>query len=189
MLADCLEGDRRFGILYRPEGAEERALEPGQVGCVAKVESTVELPDGRSNIIVTGEERFALARFVDTARPYHVGEIREYEDEPDATPQLDLLAGRVRTTFERVGRAARTISDDPEPLPPLPDDAGLLSFTVASMIDLDAPVRQRFLASRSPGERLREIDAMLTTAVEALESRAALHQRAKLNGHGPAATA
>lgn len=189
MLADCMEGDRRFGVLYRPDGADETTLPAGHVGCVAHVESTHELPDGRSNIIVVGEERFALARFVESAHPYHVGEVEEYADEPDGPTSLDALAEHVRTTFERVGRAARTISDDPDPLPALPDDAGQLSFTVASMIDLDAPARQQLLASRSPGGRLREMDALLTTAVEALESRATLHRRAKSNGHGPAASA
>ncbi len=187
MLADCMESDRRFGILYRPEGADEIAIAPGDVGCEAHVESAQELPDGRSNIIVTGRERFALARVVDSTHPYHLGEVLEYGDEPEFSTDLEELAGRVRATFERVGRAARTISDDPEPLPALPEDAGQLSFTVASMIDLDGPARQRLLVSRSPGERLREMAGLLTTAVDALESRASLHQRAKANGHGPSA--
>jgi len=186
MLADCMDGDRRFGILYTPEGTDELALETGHVGCVAHVESTHALPDGRANIIVTGEERFTLARFVPSAHPYHVGEVREYGDEPDDSPSLGDLAEHVRTTFQRVGTAARTISDDPDPLPSLPEDAALLSFTIASMIDLDASARQQLLVSRSPAERLREVDALLTTAVGALESRATLHERAKSNGHGPA---
>lgn len=185
MLADCMGGDRLFGILYRPEGADELAIDPGHVGCEAHVESAQELPDGRSNIIVTGRDRFALSRIVESALPYHMGEVRQYGDEPDHSAELDDLAGRVRATFERVGRAARSIADDPEPLPALPEDAGLLSFTVASMIDLDGQARQRLLTSRSPGDRLREIDLLLTAAVDALESRAALHQRAKSNGLGP----
>ena len=189
MLADCMEGDRRFGILYHPDDADELALEPGHVGCVAHVESAQPMPDGRSNIIVTGEERFALARFVPSTHPYHVGEVRDYGDEPGSSPDLSDLAAQVRATFERVGRAARTISDDPDPLPSLPDDAALLSFTIASMIDLDVRARQQLLVSRSPAGRLREVGALLTTAVNALESRAALHTRAKSNGNGPHPTA
>ena len=104
MLADCMEGDRRFGILYRPDEAGELALEPGHVGCVAHVESTQPLPDGRSNIIVTGEERFELARCVASSHPCHM-------------------------------------------------------------------------------------DALLTTAVDTLESRATSHESAKSNGHGPTASA
>jgi len=185
MLADCLEGDRRFGIVFRPEGMGERDLPPGYVGCVARIENSETLLDGRSNVVVTGVERFALERFVDTPRLYHVGEVAAYEDAPDGSEETSSLAERVRAIFRRVGRAARALADDTTPLPDLPDDVGLLSFSIASLIDLDPPARQRLLVSRSPLERLRQLDAILAPAVEAIEARAAVHARAKSNGHGP----
>ena len=66
LLADTLEGDRRFGIVFHPEGRPEQALPTGHVGCVARIHNTEALDDGRSNIIVVGEERFALERLVPT---------------------------------------------------------------------------------------------------------------------------
>ena len=50
MLADCLAGDRRFGIT--PAGKDDVMPEPGTVGCIAEVRVNQELPDGRSNVIV-----------------------------------------------------------------------------------------------------------------------------------------
>jgi Lon protease-like protein len=185
MLADCLEGDSRFGIVFRPEGAGETDLEPGRVGCIAEVDDAHTLPDGRSNIVVHGVRRFALQRFVASPAPYHVGEVAEYDDLPEDDSALAPVAGRVRELFSRVGRAARTLADDHEPLPPLPDDPDSLSFGIAALIDIDAPTRQELLVSRLASERLESIERMLGGAVDSLEARARVHGRAKSNGRGP----
>jgi Lon protease-like protein len=185
MLADCLERDRRFGVLFLAEGtAEETLAAGGDVGCVAHIESRDELPDGRSNITVEGRERFLLRALVTSPLPYHVGMIVPYEDAPEPTALLEPLATRVRERFERIAHAARTISDDADAIPELPDDPALLAFRVASFIDLDVPARRQLLASTSPGERLRTVDSVLAPAVDPMEQRATTHERAKTNGHG-----
>src|SRR6476661_265543 len=83
MLADCLEADSRFGIVFRAEDIGETDLEPGCVGCIAEVDDAHTLPDGRSNIVVHGVRRFSLQRFVVSAAPYRVAEVTEYDDLPE----------------------------------------------------------------------------------------------------------
>lgn len=185
MLADCLAGDRRFGILYRPDDTAERQIPPGQIGCIVRVERAEMLPDGRSNILVAGTGRFALEGFEDTGMPYHVGRVTEVADVPETAAALAPLAATVRALFVRVGTAARSLADDSDALPDLPEDPGMLAFAIAAVIDMDAGARQRLLASRSASARLREIEMLMAPAVEALESRAVVHIRAKSNGHGP----
>lgn len=185
MLADCLAADRVFGVLYRPEGVREREIPPGHVGCIAQVERAEALPDGRANIMIRGARRFVLEGFTDSDRPYHVGSIENYEDAEEPVITLEPVAGRVRELFLRVGTAARTLADDSDALPTLPDDPTMLAFAIAGVIDMDANAQQRLLASRSPAARLREIELLLAPAVEALEHRAVVHVRAKSNGHGP----
>jgi len=188
MLVDCLERDRRFGIVFLQEGTAEEALAAGgDVGCIAYIESRDELPDGRSNIVVVGRERFILRALITSPLPYRVGMIVPYEDTPEPAALLEPLATRVRDRFERIARAARTISDEDEPLPELPKDPAFLAFRVASLIDLDVAERRSLLASTSPGERLRSIDAVLSAAVDGMEQRAMTHVHAKTNGRGGAA--
>jgi Lon protease-like protein len=184
LLADCLSGDRIFGVICRPEGVPEREIPSGTVGCLAYIESEESLEDGRANIVVTGRERFALERFVADAAPYHVGEVTSVSDDEESELVLEPLAMRVRRVFDRVGRAARTIADDASPLPALPDDAAKLSFTIAQYVDLDLRARQGLLSSRSPAARLRQILDLLGGVVDAIEQRARTHQRARTNGHG-----
>ena len=186
MLADCMSGDRKFGIICRDEGVGEREIVPGTVGCVAHIETAQQLPDGRSNILVQGGERFTLERFVADAAPYHVAEIATIGDRAEPWNLLGPLSEQLRTLFERVGRSARTIADDAAPLPDLPDDPAHVSFAIAQYIDLDLAVKQRLLTSRSPSERLRELSDLLTSIVGSVELRAETHVRARGNGHGPA---
>lgn len=186
MLADCLLGDRRFGIAYLPDQAPEGSIARGHVGCIAKIESVTPLEDARSNILVTGESRFAVERQVPDPSPYRVAEVSAYDDASSPTSaDVEVLAAQVRMLFDRVAQAARTLSDEREPLPPLPADPAALSFSIASLIDLDLDKRQSLLVSRSPAERLGTLEHMLAAAVERLEYRAGVHERAKSNGHGP----
>jgi Lon protease-like protein len=184
MLSDCMATDSRFGILFRPEDVGETDLEAGRVGCIAEVDDAHTLPDGRSNIVVHGVRRFSLQRFVASPAPYHVGEVSEYEDVPEDADSLAPMAGRVRELFTRVGRAARSLADDHDPLPPLPDEPDALSFGIAALIDMEAPRRQELLVSRLASERLELIERLLSGAVGSLEARAKVHGRAKTNGRG-----
>ena len=184
MLTDCMQADSRFGILFRPEDLGETDLEAGRVGCVAEVDDAHTLPDGRSNIVVHGVRRFSLERFVASPTPYHVGEVSEYDDVPEDNEALSPMAGRVRELFSRVGRAARTLADDHDPLPTLPDDPDALSFGIAALIDMEAPRRQELLVSRLASDRLEVIERLLSAAVGSLEARAKVHGRAKSNGRG-----
>ena len=184
MLADCLEREERFGIARLPEGIAEVEIAPGTVGCIAEIVNTETLPDGRSNIIVRGAERFALVSLVSSPHPYHVCRAVAVEDEFEIGNELEALATHVRDVFRRVARAARTLADDPDPLPDLPDDAAHLSFAIASMIDIGLDARQDLLSSRSPLDRLRQLDRVLSAALGAIVTRAQVHTLAKTNGRG-----
>jgi Lon protease-like protein len=184
LLADCLEGDRRFGLIRLPDSVAEREFRAGTVGCVAEIVSTEPMSDGRTNILVRGGERFALKAFVTTAHPYHVCQAVIVEDEFEIGTDLDVLAEKARDLFHHVARAARTLSDDPDPIPELPEDAAGLSFAIASMVDIGLDARQELLSSRSPTERLRQLESVLSVALGTLRTRAQVHTVAKTNGRG-----
>jgi Lon protease-like protein len=152
---------------------------------VARIETLEMLPDGRSNLSVAGVERVALDGFVDSAAPYHVARVTEYADTEPARPDDEARADSLRETFDRVIAAARVLTGEQRDLPPLPDDATLLVFRIAAMIDIDLDTRQRLLESRSPRLRLETMQAVLDRALPPLEQRAEIRTRAKGNGHGP----
>ncbi len=184
LLADALAGTQEFGIVCRTPDVAERDIPPGTVGCVARIDSAQSLPDGRSNIFVVGTSRFALAGFVDAPEPYHVAEVTPFEDEPAREEDMAPIAARLRELFIRVGNASRAIQDNETPLPVLPDDAPGLSFAIAGHLDLELAHKQRLLSTRSPLERLHQLESALAPFVETIEQRLQVHTRARTNGHG-----
>ena len=113
MLADCLAGDRRFGIT--PAGQDDEMPEPGTVGCIAEVRVNQELPDGRSNIVVLGGERFVL-----TAAARRAGAVlrrrwcEPFEDEPGTEPSAESSA-RLREIVHRLLRRCSASSTTSSP--------------------------------------------------------------------------
>ncbi|WP_373069177.1 LON peptidase substrate-binding domain-containing protein [Gemmatimonas sp.] len=177
MLADVREGDRRFGIIAALPGVAEGDLPAGRMGCVAEVTEVEVMPDGRANIIVMGRERFALNAFVEHDAPYHVATGTIVIDDTGALPvALAVAADEVVSNFKRVVQAVRTLNDDTNPLPDLPDDAAQVAWSVGAMIDLDLESRYRLLAERSPSARLTQIDNVLKKAIPDLELQAAIKQ-------------
>lgn len=189
MLDDCLQGDRRFGLPFCIDGDDEHDLPAGHVGCIARIEAAEPLPNGRSNIIIAGEDRFALVRYVDAGTPYLMGDVLDYPDLPDPPDELDSAAAHVRSVFTRVVRAARIIADDRTPAPALPDDPALVAYHVASVIDMPLTARQELLGLRSALARLAQVASLLDRAAEPIERRAQQHAQARSNGHGPAGAA
>ncbi|WP_310571799.1 LON peptidase substrate-binding domain-containing protein [Gemmatimonas sp.] len=175
MLADVRDGDGRFGIIAAMPGVAERDLPAGRMGCVAEVTDVDVMPDGRANIIVTGRERFALTAFIEHDAPYHVATGTVVLDHTGYAPvALAVAADEVLANFKRVVQAVRTLNDDTDPLPNLPDDAAQVAWSVGAMIDLDLESRYRLLAERSPAARLTQIDHVLRKAIPDLELQAAL---------------
>lgn len=177
LLVDVQAADRRFGIVCTLAGVSERSLPSGFAGCVAEVTEVESLDDGRSNIMIVGRERFALANVDADAAPYLVADVVPL---PDITPSsglaLSLLADELRSHFARVVTAVRVLADNATAaLPELPLEPSQLAWSVASMIEMDLAQRQRLLEERSPLVRVELVNALLRTVLPDLELRAALH--------------
>ena len=183
MLADCLAGDRRFGIT--PPGAEDRMPDPGTVGCVAEIRVNQELPDGRSNVIVVGGERFVLTARVADGAPYHIGMVQTFEEEPGTEP-AEESAARLRELFAGYYTLLRELNDVEPDDPGLPDDAIGLSFHVAAAIECDPGVKQRLLVERSTARRVQALVMLVPILTAGVESALRIHRRAHTNGRGGA---
>jgi ATP-dependent Lon protease len=187
LLADCLEGDRRFGIAYTPprEGADP-VPQAGDVGCIARILDTTALPDGRSDIITTGEQRFVLLEWLGTDRPYRMARIEEFGDDPVDSAEAEGLATDVRRDFLRVVQALSVLTDNERDPLELPTDPEALSFRVAAALELDPPAKVVLLGIRSTTVRLRRLAGLLQPLAADAERRAEVRHRAKGNGKGGA---
>jgi ATP-dependent Lon protease len=183
MLADCLDGDRRFGIT--PLASDDAAPAPGTVGCAAEVRVNQELPEGRSNIVVLGAERFVVSRILEEGTPYFVAAVEPFEDRPGTAPAEERTA-RLREQFSRYAALVRELGDAAPLDLELPDDALALSFHAAAGVELGAESKQRLLAERSTARRVEALLLVLPTLTTTAERALVVHRRSHGNGRGHA---
>jgi len=97
MVSDALARDRMIGMIQpqRPfEGAPLYA-----VGCLGKIGEVEALPDGRFNIVLTGQSRFRVLRELEVATAFRQVEAELIDDDSDTA-----LAPIERAGFEREAR-------------------------------------------------------------------------------------
>jgi len=177
LLADCLEGNKRFGITTASPPVA------GAIGSVAQIRRAEPLGDGRSNIIVLGEGRFGVRALLDEGTPYFVASVEEFSDHPDTVPsprELEELRQLGVGLRDALGVLADRAGDEPA----WSADPELLSFEVASLLDVDLDTRLRLLAGRSTRDRVRAMLGLLPGLVTMTQSRAEVHVRARSNGKG-----
>jgi Lon protease-like protein len=188
MLADCLESGRPFGLSYVKGGeVEDPAPPPGAVGCSAVVRQSRLLPDGRSNVVAEGEQRYVLREYLDTDLPYRVARVEPFDDDDDTdSPQSVEAASELRTQFARFAAGMETLNDRTSDQPSLSRDPKQLSFQVSAALEVDAEVKVELLGLRSTLQRLFHLNRILRPLNEELVRRVEVHVRARTNGRGGA---
>ncbi len=182
LLADVSEHERRFGIL--PPGEEGGLPRPGAIGCTALVRGVQALPDGCSNIVVSGEERFRLLEpVVANGSPYPRGLVEPVADIAEVQVPSDVEVIRLRALAERYAAALESRTDQFLELQ-FSREVTALSFEAAGLLEWPFEDRQRVLESRSVRERVTLLLHALPALVQAAEQRARVHVRARQNGHG-----
>lgn len=187
LLADLtgLPAERRlFGIL--PPGAASELPVPGTVGCAARLRGAQRLPDGRANVVVSGERRFSFRVPTAAPTPYHQGLVDWLDDEPDVQIPSEAETALLHRLGERYVRAQHALQDRAIDVD-LPRDAPALSFAIAAFLEWDLDALQHFLEIRSASVRVTRLLAALPTLVASAEARATTHTRAQSNGHGSVA--
>lgn len=174
-----------FGIsLFEPPESFIEKPAVGTVGCVAEVREVQTMPDGRSNILVSGLIRYRLLDYVDTGTPYFQGDVEFFEDQPESESLLKDSADEVFELFDRVAKAAFKLSGNrgkfPEIIQAEPEP---LSFLVAAAFNLDNEIKYKMLELTSTSTRLEQLRDILLQTVDRMEESAEIHKVAQTNGH------
>ncbi len=177
MLADCLAGDQRFGITA--------SIPPvtGALGSVARIRATQPLSEGRANIVVMGERRFAIRALLPEPHPYLVGAVDEFDDHPGTAP-LPQERAQLQELAEEYRGALSLLTDNPQEDPDWAEQSEAFTFQVAALSGLELDAKLRLLATRSTRDRARALLESLPPLLQLVRSRADVHVRARTNGKG-----
>lgn len=182
LLADLMQrreagGTPAFGVVAIRQGLEvgrERLRALYGVGCVAEILEVQRDPDGSSDLLAVGRQRFRLLDLDDDAgTPYLTGLV-EWCEEPVTAVQPELVR-RVQAAFDAYcgklgmmitgadGTASQVLGGTAR------DDPTMLSYLVTGSMVLHLPERQALLAAPDAGSRLRGALRLLRREVTLLE--------------------
>jgi Lon protease-like protein len=164
-IVDAPEDERGFGVIAIREGREvgaDGAPALYDIGTFASLREVSMHPDGRSDIVTVGTERFRVLRLVE-GKPYAQAEIEIVEELPG---EADVaLAAAAMERF----RAYRALLSDDDDDAELPDEPRVLSYLIAAAVVADLPTRQAFLAAPDDSARLRAESDFLRTELSIVE--------------------
>jgi len=171
LTAYCLEHQVPFGIV-RSE-SESWA----EVGTTARIEEVVkEYDDGRSDIVVCGEERFRIETVHDDQASYYTADVTLFEDE-EASVDVDLKERAITQHMKLLELAGRTVRPD------LYENVDRLSFVLAQNGALDADQKQEVLERRTENERIRYLTRHFESIIPQIEEHEGIRRRIRSNGH------
>ncbi len=158
MINTCLAQDKPFGVVLIYSGTEVGGPAiPHPVGTVARIANWEWLPDGRMNILTAGERRFRIVEYASSEHPYLVGAVEYWDDEPVEFSGLSKLVDDVSHNFVDYLTLILSLADQALPISQLqlPVDPSMLSYHVASNLQIDMNEKQELLEEPSAVARLQ----------------------------------
>ena len=152
------------------------------VGTVASILQMLKMPDGAVKVLVEGERRARVVRYVRGEAAdddCFVAEAGLVEDELIATKESDVLLRTVTAEFEKYVKLNSRIP--PEILTSLSgiDDLGRVADTIAAHLNLKNADKQEILEILDPRERLEHIFSVMDAEIDLLKIEKRLRTRVK----------
>ena len=177
---------RPVGIVMQRDAALE---EPGphdlhRTGVVANILRFVTAPDGTHHIVVQGEQRFRIDRFV-REKPFITAQVQRVEEAAEHTPQMEArfvhLQGQAIEALELLPQTpaelVAAVRGTSEP--------GALADMVAAYLDIGPDEKQELLETTDIATRVDRVVRLLAQRIEVLrlsqeigrQTRASLDER------------
>ena len=153
MISECVEASAPFGVVMIREGKEVAGpAKPYEIGTTARITQVEKLEEGRMNLSTVGERRF---RIVDTVheQPYLKGRVQFLPEESGDITEDTL--DKARELFGEYVRALAGLRGGWSREANIPQEVGLLSYSIAHYLDLPPLAKQRLLELPLVGERLQ----------------------------------
>src|SRR5688500_594803 len=150
---------------------EEEDVGPGDrydTGVELIIGRSLRMPDGTVSILVQGQRRVRVLRFLRT-EPY-MRALGEAVDDPEVEKSsVEALMRAVLTLFEKVVKLSRNLSEESYVAALNVDEPGWLSDLIASTITLTLEERQTLLETIEPEERLQALSVMRAKELDVLD--------------------
>lgn len=184
MILHCRETNSPFGVVLISDGSEVGAPSAAySVGTTARITQFDTRADGCMDIVVEGDTRFRIEE-THPPRPYLSARVAPFWEQTTDPLLLQAPFDRAAALFKtylqhRFSRTGRVLS-----ALQLPQEPELLSYAIASVMEIDLREKQRLLGLITTETRLVRLIDLLTEEIDAQRSLHAIEQEIEENGAG-----
>jgi Lon protease-like protein len=171
LVADCLDGDREFGVVLIERGFEVGGGDTRfDVGTMTSIVGAGMSPDGMVHLRTLGTRRVRIVQWLEDA-PYPRAEVEDFGVFAMSGADRDALAAterRVRQALAmraELGEAAAPFNIE------LDADPDIAAFQLAAIAPLGPLDKQRLLGVEEPGRFIAVLDELIGDELEALALR------------------
>ena len=179
-LEDVMQDDKQIMLLTQKNASQD---EPGvedlyTMGTVGTVLQLLKLPDGTVKVLVEGNFRANVTKYVDRV-DFFQAFARPMNEKPSDKTEIEALMRAVVTQFEQYIKLNKKIP--PEVLVSVGqiDDSGKLADTIASHLALKIPEKQALLELDSVNDRLEKIFGYMEGEIGVLQVEKRIRTRVK----------
>ncbi len=162
-----------FLVAQREALASEPAVaDVHTMGTIATVVQVIRLPDGKLKVLVDGQRRGRMVRFLDEEDCIRA-EVEEVVEQTASGPEIEPSLRAARTAFEEYARLQRNIPSDTALQFTNVDEAGRLADLLVRHLQLRTDIAQEVLEMDDPVARLARVQALIQeeTALAQVERR------------------
>jgi ATP-dependent Lon protease len=179
-LEEVMRDDKQILLVAQKNAGQD---DPGtddiyRIGTVSSVLQLLKLPDGTVKVLVEGNARAEIFRFIDNPKFFQADArlLPEVESDPR---ELEALARTVVTQFEQYVKLNKKVP--PEVLVSLSqiDDPSKLADTVAAHLSLKISDKQELLETSSLADRLERLYGFMESEISVLQVEKRIRSRVK----------
>lgn len=179
-LEDVINQGRRVLLVTQKDANNDnpRISDLYSVGIVANILQLLKLPDGTVKVLVEGQERVAVKRFMEND-DFFSAEVEKISDIYENPLEIQILTKSVINQFTKYAKLNRKVS--PEIVSSIDhiQDVGRFADIIASHLVLDISEKQKLLETASIVRRLEHVFILMETEMEVLDTEKKIRSRVK----------
>jgi Lon protease-like protein len=175
-----------FGLSYRADAQVDvdTFLDPGSVGCLARISASMPLEEGRINLIAIGVVRYRILEIKQLV-PFLLARVEPFRDDTERDSGVEELFTEIRGLCVRFLVVAGILDESGDPLDKnLPEEAEAFSLLLSSLLPIENGAKQALLEITSTRLRLTRLKSHVVTAIADYNNHQMMQERAKGNGKG-----
>ncbi|MCH7824059.1 MAG: endopeptidase La [Acidobacteria bacterium] len=171
LIEKARRGDRLFvAVALQLESPDDPAAEHlFERGTLARILKTLELPNGKLNVIVQGLARVDITS-IDSVDPYFVAKVQLVAPQPvEGSVEIEALVHSVQRQLQRIVKLPSNLPPEVQALASASSDPGSLADLVGAHLNLAVDEKQELLETDGVEARLKLVVSHLARQVKIFE--------------------